>query len=762
MEEVSQIPEEQVSITAFHSDALVSKSSMVALKTMDMSLLNNATISAEPTLKSFLERPILLDSGDLASTDSSATFTALTLPQAAMSNAMYADKFNGYLGFRADMTVRLVVNANRFQQGRYILAWAPMVGASSSDSAIVTNGRFANLTTVTQLPHVEIDLATMTEAILHIPYVSYTSHISTDVNNTDAILGILKLFPYSPLVSVAGSTTAPFDIYFNFSNLHLAAPNVPQSSKFVPRTKTEQEQSEAGIGPISGIATKVNTVANIVGKRVPLLSGLAGTVSWASQLIGDVAHVFGFSKPIVLEHSTRMVQGGFWYSANCDMPDNSQNLALTGRNEVEILPGFAGNDIDEMSIDYIKSIPAYLATVNWVSTYVPGDALYTLSINPYQFYTTFVSGVSSVTCETPISFLANYFQYYRGGIRFIIKIVKTEFHSGRLAISFNPYDYSNTGTSITGTNQFWIHRDIVDIRNGEVIDFIVPYVSLTPYRPINANAGELRVSVVNPLVAPATVASTIQLIVEVAAAPDFEYAVPIAPELFYPVTVYNPQSNKFIPKQDDTSILQKVIGGAMIHDDEHISARSCIGEKIMSVNQLVKRFTYMSDSPSAIVTLDPYEVNIGHTAALATTAATTFDTYNAIASCYALVRGGMRIKLGLASAAFWSRTMFEVRTTTYRGIATTAVWEQRGAKPTHWSSQSIMEIQVPHYSATHSRAVVKLMTDGVLLTNTPETYGGSENALKLQVSSSQPAIFRSVADDFQLGLFVGVLPMVSI
>lgn len=761
MEEVSATPEEQVSITAFHSDAMVSESKMVSLKTIDPSLLNNATLSAEPTLKSFLERPILLDSDVLASTDSSSTFAQFVLPQAALSNAMYSDKFTGYLGFRADMTVRLVVNANRFQQGRYILAWAPMCGASVAHSAIVTNGRFANLTTITQLPHVEIDLATMTEATLHIPYVSVTSHISTDSNNADAILGILKLFPYSPLVSVAGSTTAPFDLYFNFSNLHLAAPNVPQSAKFKPRTKTETEQSEAGIGPISGIATKVTTVANIVGKKVPLLSGLADTVSWASQLIGDVAHVFGFSRPLVLEHTYRTVQGGWWYAANCDMPDNSQNLALTGRNEVEILPGFAGNDLDEMSLDFIKSVPAFFLDTSWSTTLVPGDMLFSIPIVPKNFETSFVSGVSTVYCQAPVAYLCNYFQSYRGGLRFILKIVKTEFHSGRLAISFNPYDYSNVGTSISGTNQFWIHRDIIDIRSGEVIDFIVPYVSLTPYRQVDQAAGELRISVVNPLVAPATVASTIQLLLEVAAAPDFEYAVPIESTRFYPVTVYNPQSGRFVPKNDQTAIVQKVIGGAMIHDDEHVSARSCIGEKILSVNQLLKRFTYMSDAPSAIFTLDPYEINIGHTAALTTTTATTWDTYNSIAPCFAMVRGGMRVKVGVGLTAWWSRMLFKKRSTTYRGIATTTL-ENRGSFPGHWSSNAVMEIQVPHYSDTHSRSTVIVTTDGSLLTNDPRPLGGSQYALVGQVSSGTPGFFRAAADDFQLGLFVGVLPIVYV
>jgi hypothetical protein len=54
----------------------------------------------------------------------------------------------------------IAVNADPFQQGRYILAWVPLAGAAHDGTkyGLTINQKLCSLVQRTTVPHVEIDL----------------------------------------------------------------------------------------------------------------------------------------------------------------------------------------------------------------------------------------------------------------------------------------------------------------------------------------------------------------------------------------------------------------------------------------------------------------------------------------------------------------------------------------------------------------------------------------------------------------------------
>lgn len=780
---VSEVLEEQDSTavpsgtTNFTDAAPVQIATMSNLSVLDSKLLRNAYTGVEETIHDFLAKPYPYQSGVLSTSDNSSTFTSFDPIRDVLSVEPFASKLKGFLGIRTDIIVRLVVNGNRFQQGRYMLVFCPLGGAdpaTANTNDMVNNVRFANLTTITQLPHAEIDISSQTEAIIRIPYVSVFSHMPVTLGPKS--YGRVRLVPYQPLVAVAGSTTATYDIFVSYENVDLAAPCFPQSGRFIPKINASaKEQKEKGLGPISSVSNAVGNLANVIGNAQPSLKTLAAPVAWACDIVAGVASVFGWSNPVNLEHTYKMITVPSAYSNNCDNADQSLPLSLYSGNMVEILPGFAGNDFDEMSIDYIKSIPAFYKNIVWTTSSNAGAQLFSDALSPGTFLTSFASGVSlNVDCFTPVGFLSRFFQYYRGGIRFTFKLVKTEFHSGRLLVVFNPTNSDTTTYAPTNVESTYCHREIIDIRDGNTFDFIVPYVSLTPYKSTNGNGshiGNLQLRVLNPLIAPATVSSTVHILLEVSGAPDMEFAVPNNHAMQL-TAVYNPQSGSFVPKRDIHSITSNVIGNSSLLSDDHISSRACIGEKVVSLLSLLKKddHTQPTSSATTYLRVDPFAIPLHRTTAgLPNGSDIINDNLALISSMYLLSRGGVRIRLRTpvgVSPVGVSHTSELVNCTSSTGSYTGIVKSNSSGTTNHqlttWhnTSQGIaQEVQVPQYHRYHSRIV----SDSFYNTLNYGVVYSSSTPSRMQVQFTSPStstiVSRQASDDFQLGYFLGVPPV---
>lgn len=654
--------------TTFHNDADSNQTQAVhtEFKTLSESILDSAKIGAVDDIISFLAKPYAINTGQISNNNTyGQVLETWNLYQDTLNFPVYTEKLKGFTYFRATTEIRIQVNAQRFQAGRYFLVYNP---AASINGAYgnTTNFRNFSLVQLTQRPRIEIDLGTGTEAVLSVPYIFPTSAYSLVEGRGNP--GSVSLVCYSPLR--AGQSDSPpysvdYTIWVSYKDVELSGPTYRPlafgtqmaEGKAPVRRVAASEYKKAGAW--SETFDSVGSAAKMLTK-IPIVGDLAGPVSWACDIAGGLASAFGFSKKPTQQEQMPVNLGVPHDFNHTDGLDNSLPLSVFRTNEVEALPGFAGTSVDEMNLRYLFSIPSYYAKFTFSTSSTEGSAIYSADLTPHQFKEdgSLVNGSNTYAFEsmTPVCFFSKMFMYYRGSFKFTFKIVKTEFHSGRVLLTYTPF--TNINPSVT--ESAYTHREIIDIRDRSDFTFVVPYISGSDWRPVYNNNdqqssyGRITVVVLNALRAPSTCNANVDFLVEVSAAEDYEVACPIQPLGGTNIdTNVNDQIGPFWTQMDvipsATKIADKVIGSASIAPSDGIShTKYCIGESVTSVKQLLLRFSEMINT-SGVTTVTDFNpfviagVGVGPLGGNYTSG--YGDYFSLIGSCYAFQRGSVKIGL---------------------------------------------------------------------------------------------------------------------
>ncbi len=790
-EQNSSIAQNQEIVT-FHSDENPLDVKFYKHVDINTDLLTSSADGMAHDIKAFLGRPVQVVTGTWASTDLAGTIiSTIQLPKDPLTLAMSKAKVSGFYGFRAKAVVRLQVNANRFQMGRLFMNFFPQAEQSVNRFAAASE----NLVFFSQLPRVDYDASSDTEVILEVPYIN--NQLYYNLQDDTGKMGTISLVVYSPLDAASGELSANYNIWVHFEDIHLEYPVIPTGS-FVAqsgvdtttgvgqvlgvdestqtmarpiriRDPSTNEQIQFGNGPVSGFLGKVARVADDL-IDVPMLTWIAAPVSWAAALGSKIASAFGFSNPLNNHAVNTVSQMPMARSMNCSGFDNSYNMGLFEDNAVEILPGFAGTDVDEMAFSYPLSIPTYFETFTWADTDALGTRLYLKSLGPSDFtYSENISFNSTTVASqitTPLSFIASFFKEFKGSIRLTFKVVKTEFHSGRLMIAFIPGDVANG--SITYANTQFVHKEILDLRLTNQVTLTCPFVATRPYLPITSHYGKLAIFVVNELRHPDTVPNTLPILVEVSADKDMEFAVPVETtyELISNYTISEDLLEaqvadlKPVVKTSIANVLPGThqIGSAKVVSDNHSSAKACIGEKVVSFRQLLKKsvpyYCYQTDNTHYY---NAVRVNANvQPARNATSWTTNFypDYMQLVGSLYSYQRGSIRIKA--YNKIYTPENRFallqDVSSTTETITPITTGYNPPVVK----SSNNVMpfaELQVPFYSYFHSQLITTAVKG--VTTWDYDQQGSNILAYKSTLPTIDIILFRQAGEDFSMGFFLG-------
>lgn len=736
------------------------------------------------SIHEFLARPVVLQKGVLGAADTATSFSPFVLPNAGVT-AQVADKLKGFYGFTATSVLTLQINGNPFQSGRYMLYYVPLGGARGNDPAVTakTNAHENTLRARTQLPRIELDVNCDTQGILRIPYVSchsFTPLVATTSGVPLAQIAWCRLSPYEVIYSPSGSNTAPYTIWHHFEDVKLIGAAKPQMSL------STKELTKAGKGPLESTALVVSHVAGLLSSS-PGLDVYARPTRWLADLVASTAQNFGWSKPIDAAPVMRSLRATAAYMGNINAVDTSFSLGAITDNEVSVLPGFGGTNVDEMDIVSLATRPAVIDNAIWSTSMVYGSVLETILMcpNPKPMSRT-VAGSIVIYDHTPASFVAEMFQYWRGSVVLTFKIVKTKFHSGRLLVTFSP-SVASVGTTVSTIDESsYEYRTIVDIREESTFRIQIPYTSsqqyLRCYRSganFNENFGTVQLMVLDPLVAPASVGSSVTIHIEQSMGPDCEFAVPYRMDMM-PVLGATPQMGDPCMASDST------IGNTIIPVNDGLMASSCIGEKIVSVRQLIKSFGILHPftKPAAftescnVIPFGGQVLTVGqglpeHTG----------DLYSALSGCFCMVRGGVRLKafLPLSSGSWaWTAALYQESPALlptapeYSVVSRSAtsfagdgpgqfgVYNQTGYSVQMATLNGCLEVDVPNYSMYHSRSTFAHQVGN---TQAYSTEGWSiANRSRVSFSSFQGTttafvVYRAGSDDLNFSGFISVPPM---
>lgn len=737
-----------------------------------------------------MQRPVALAEFVWSVTDTSnTTLGQYTNPTSILNQPMMMDKLRGFYGYRGKMVLRVQVNAQRFQQGRLLIHYLPLYSSQVGARVQAAN---ANLVFKTQQPRIDLDLSTDTESCLAIPFVYPFEYF--DLNSMDPTLGDFFVTVYSPLVSPGGPTDVGVTVWGHLEDVELAYPTTLRPEIFEAQMAgkrkdfagsqsmgtSSSELSVVGAGPISSLFSRVSKSAAIMGE-IPLLSSFALPASWVAGVVSRAASALGFSNPSSSSPATRVLPIRTPYSNNSTAVDNSVKFGLLADNSVEVLPGFAGTDIDELDIRHVCSIPSYIKAFQWPVSSGSGTILYSMGMCPATMINEILAPITTGTLNTwlpsPVAYVSNLFRYWRGSFCITLKVVKTEFHTGRLIVAWIPGVTSDPAFSDISP----VYKEVLDLRSSNEFCVCIPFVSIKPWREIDESTGRLVVYVLNELRAPDTVAQTVEVLVEVSGGPDFEVAQPHS-------NGRTPVIGNFTAQIDDGFVFSAQVAGedvaskagdcvsgtvpgpiasSSIYSGGLGPSRFCIGECVRSLRLLLKRSTTLLRVPLAAtnrIFMDPFYIglplfNPGSNPVFPTH---SVDYWSYLGSVFAFSRGGMRIKwwsvdepilygarLTVDTAAF---VLYWVSGGSGTPALSNAVFSEHGMT-------GALEIEVPMYLWCHAR----MNRTGYGTTPAAKNSFCSTAVVEFAHNSATDIncqFYRQTSDDTELGFFYGALPLI--
>jgi hypothetical protein len=756
----------------FYSDALAPSASIPQEWAKDPSLDYSLREDRTHEIRDFLRRPVILTDFLWSTTDVSNTVLAqYTNPTTLLSHTMNSEKVRGFVGFKGKMVVRMQVNAQRFQQGRLLLHYIPMYDHQTQPRRDTAMG---SLVFKTQQPRIDFDISTDTEVILEIPFVYPFEFYN--LKGQYPTVGTFFVSVYSPLISPTGDTNCDVVCWGHFEDVEVVFPTVlsPQVGGG-RKSLVTQELEASGPGPISSLFGRVSKAATILGE-IPLLSSVAFPAAWFSSVASRAASAMGWSNPSQSAPAGRMQNIRTPYMNNANGVDNSQKLSLMSDNEVEVLPGFAGTNIDELNLRHLVSIPAFIKAVNWTTADATGVLLWGNNVSPLDMANTINAPVTTGTIvtklPTPLCFFSNFFQFYRGSFCFTVKVVKTEFHSGRLMFTWTP----DNGVDPLFTALDPVYKEILDLRHSNEFSVCIPFTSTSPWKYTNESMGRVGIYVLNSLRGPATVSTSVQLLIEANGGPDFELSAPIDANFTPALGVFTPQvgGDMFHPQVlgDDAAEcgnavsmpIADTIASSSNHTGGFAAVRYCTGESIVSMRQLMKRCCPKFSFPigiNAAIQIMPFDIRVPYfipNANPAISSDTSVDYYDVLGNCFAFSRGGVRWKIwsqGGGIVTYKSRLAISQSGNLYEGVTNTT----KALVSSVASSVNVMtgalEVEVPQYGISHmrvNRAGRYSQTTAPSVMNTPLAieYIGDH------VASAPYFHYRQCSDDTDFGFFYGV------
>lgn len=751
----------------------------------------------------FLKRPIDVINKDLQWKTSTAAGSELlpdgiALPDVFLQNPMVREKLKGFLGLKGTIKARIMLNAQKFQQGVLMPYWIPNYNNLTVKAKMVQQ----SLSGKSGCAHVLINCEAGTEQTLTIPYVN--QNIYYNMATGQGNYGKLFLTPLIQLRSKGDSSVGVRIQMWMEDPQPQFATSAPPNINIVNSQSVSQVEEKKMHTSDSGSLNKGGglDVARIW-KSIDMKDMKP---SYLSRTAANTLELMGFCKPTQTASTQRINIRPGSYMANFNGEFTGHKCALAKENQLLSMRAPAGSEEDEMAISAIVKTPTYFKTfqvkcLNNADPDLEKHVVFHDLIHPMKFVPVQPTGVFD---STFLGYVAASFGQWRGGIKYNFVVGKTGFHSGTLRVSFLPGVYDVPPSDLDPKVETWqierCYQQTFDLRDKTEFSFTVPYAATKPYlnciHPFDHAAasitknnwaiGRMLVDVFIPIAAPDTVPDVVDVAVWLSGDTDMTFANPVAPCIF-PFSTLNPN----IVLSQSMSMNEGVdrVAGIMSDNQKINSSKPkttynasayCTGEVIASTKALCSRFGpfyFPGNTTNAnSLVLGPFDFADPMNDVVSTK---TFDYLDYFSYLFAFYRGGVRFIMDTgfynpANDGIYKILMRSTLNSWYpmlsniaRGsvVTTTLLPQQMSLGPSSLSLarnslEGLIEFEVPYYNTTHiTPALVKNQNiaqvqeanyPSPLITITPRYTAGTTSSVNYN-----PQIYRACADDFRFSYLLG-------
>lgn len=546
-------------------------------------------------LAGFLSRPVRIYSTVWNESDPVGLLGSVLNPwQLYFNNAAIKNKLNNFSWIRADLKLKIVVNASPFYYGNMLVSYRPLV-ALNSETAPIT-GTHSEFVPKSQRPHIWIYPQDNMAGDLMLPFFYHKNWLNLQSNQDLLDMGELSLDIVYALASANGATGTgvTVQIYAWADSVEVSGPSVGLAL---------QSRDEYGTGAVSAPASALAKFAGGL-SNVPIIGKFARATELGAKAVSGIASLFGFTNVPVIADTQSFRSEPFADLSSSEIGYPVHKLTLDPKNELSVDPSIIGlPSDDELDISTLVKKESLLVTTFWNTADAVDSQLFTTSVTPWIFRRDNTATQRQINMP-PCSWVANCFQQWRGDMIFRFKFIKSKYHRGRVMVSWDP---SGQGANniVQTTNTFsTVYTKILDLGESDMVEIRIPYAQALPwldtntsftndvwfrraadtapnytYNPLWHN-GTLTMRVLNTLTAPVTT-SEIGVIISVMGGDNLEFANPTHLGEFSPFAV---QSQDVFQPED---------GEIMTFGNEHTSSENRyllnFGEQISSLRQLLRR-----------------------------------------------------------------------------------------------------------------------------------------------------------------------------
>jgi len=236
-------------------------------------------------------------------------------------------------------------------------------------------------------------------------------------------------------------------------------------------------------GPVSSVASAVSKSAAAL-KDVPIIGPFASATSAISGTVGKIASWFGFSKPVQLDPPIYVKNNPFANAATTASVETTYKISVDPKQELALDVSLGGTEGEDcMAITHIAKRESYLTTFKWDYLDEPmTDIIWRSMVTPKLFNIgAKVAGTNDstnfVVQPTPMAFVSEPFQYWRGTLRYRFEFVVSRFHRGKVLIKFEP-NIPQSALIATGTSRLNQQNTIlVDLQETQEVEIDVDWAT---------------------------------------------------------------------------------------------------------------------------------------------------------------------------------------------------------------------------------------------------------------------------------------------
>jgi hypothetical protein len=458
--------------------------------------------------------------------------------------------FFAYAFSRPQMTVRAMMQSVPANGGHLVIA----VRYSSLEEIFAPGDNWAitHVAQLLQMDHIKLSAQSSNTSDLSVPFQHFLDRISNTWTSQSNMLYYATLYVgvLNPLVVGTGSlNSVNVNFYISlkcgsehtrfYGQRNIFNPFIPAPTTRSQLTYSEQRAIIDAIpnGFMDILGSGLQAVAPLGNLIAP---GLGSVLESGSSLATGIGGLFkdlvGIpSRPLVNNEAPMMILTPTPNLSIASLPVDARTMRLDKGVETPHHPGRLSNE-NHLNNRYITSIKGLVGSFQVTSAQTPDTIVYEHDITPIDGYP-----ISTGTyIYTPTGNLGLVYNYYSGDLNFEFIVGSGLMHSLRLRIVYIP-DYSNT--LLTGVSNFEQRSDlysvVYDIQEQQILEFRVPFQSLTPMNRIWAKPyatdltapqrfgyGRLRVYLETPLISNNSSSSNINVAVLQSGASNFDYAVP--------------------------------------------------------------------------------------------------------------------------------------------------------------------------------------------------------------------------------------------